>query len=180
MEYDYNSTGTERCMTSMKKSGKLTVAFGGILLGVLLIFFGNGRRETSSATSTAPEVPPVATETHSVEEYRLAIETRVANICGEVAGAGGVSVVVTLEGGFEYVYAYDVRAGVGGDSKNYITIGSGDDESLVYLTERAPAITGIGVVCTGGNDETVRREVTNLVAVAFGVSTNKIYVTGRK
>lgn len=180
MAYDYESTGGERCMTSMKKSGKLTVAIGGILLGVILIFLGNGRKEATVETGATPDTPPVATEVHSVEEYRRAIEARVANICSEVAGAGGSSVVVTLEGGFEYVYAYDIRAGIGGDSKNYITVGSGDNESLVYLSERAPAITGIGVVCDGGSDATVRREVTALVSAAFGVSANKIYVTGRK
>ena len=85
---------------------------------------------------------------------------------------------MTLEGGYEYVYATDKKVTVGGESTSYITVGSGDDESLVYITERLPAILGIGVVCTGGMDPTVRREVTALLSAAFGVGSNKVYVTG--
>ena len=101
-----------------------------------------------------------------------------AAICSRVAGVGAVEVIVTLESGYEYVYATDKKVTVGGESTSYITVGSGDDESLVYITERLPAILGIGVVCTGGMDSTVRREVTALLSAAFGVGSNKIYVTG--
>jgi hypothetical protein len=101
-------------------------------------------------------------------------------ICADVAGVGEVDVVVTLEGGFSYVYATDKKTNVGGESLTYVTVGSGDRESLVYLSEKAPAILGIGVVCTGGMDPTVRREVTSLLSAAFGVGSNKIYVTGHK
>ena len=101
-------------------------------------------------------------------------------ICAQVAGVGTVDVVVTLEGGYEYVYATDVKIVSGSETRTYITVGSGNSETLVYITERAPAITGIGVVCTGGMDAGVRREVTSLLSAAFGVGSNKIYVTGRK
>ena len=97
-----------------------------------------------------------------------------------MSGVGAVDIIVTLEGGYEYVYATDKKTTVGGESTSYITVGNGDNESLVYITERAPAIVGIGVVCSGGMDATVRREVTSLLSAAFGVGSNNIYVTGRK
>jgi hypothetical protein len=102
------------------------------------------------------------------------------DICRQVAGVGEVDVAVTLDGGFSYVYATDKKTTVGGESLTYVTVGSGDGETLVYLSEKAPAVVGIGVVCTGGMDPTVRREVTSLLSAAFGVGSNKIYVTGRK
>ena len=114
----------------------------------------------------------------SMEAYRQALEARICAICTHVNGAGQVTAVVSLEGGFEYVYASDQKVTAGGTSLQYIVIGSGSSEQVVYLTERVPDITGIGVVCTGGNDPTVRREITGLLAAAFGVGTNKIYVTG--
>ena len=88
--------------------------------------------------------------------------------------------VVTLEGGFSYVYATDKKTTSGGESLTYVTVGNGDRESPVYITEKAPTILGIGVVCTGGMDPTVRREVTALLSAAFGVGSNKIYVTGHR
>ena len=176
----YANDSPDRCLRSMKKNGKLTVAVIGIALGILLLVLGNSHLMSKNKTASASDAPPGSTVTRTVEEYRADLESRMENICAQVAGVGAVEVVVTLEGGFEYVYAYDIKSTVGGESTSYITIGSGDNESLVYITERAPAVTGIGVVCTGGMDAAVRREVTALLSAAFGVGSNKIYVTGRK
>ena len=178
MESYYQQDTAGRCVKVMKKSGKLAIAIGGIVLGAILLFWGN--REGGEDVSPISTDQISATEAHTAEEYRQALELRMESICSQVAGVGVVDVIVTLEGGYEYVYAYDVKTTVGGESTSYITLGKGDNESLVYITERAPAITGIGVVCTGGRDATVRREVTALLSAAFGVGSNKIYVTGRK
>ena len=171
----YQQPPAQRCVTSMKKSGKLAVALVGIVLGALLLFFGN--RAGKDTADPTPHTPPEVS-TPSAETYRAELESRVKTLCGRVAGVGEVEVMITLSGGFEYVYATDKKLTVGGESTSYITVGSGDDESLVYITERLPAILGIGVVCTGGMDPTVRREVTALLSAAFGVGSNKIYVTG--
>lgn len=178
MQDYYQPTPTGQCVSAMKKSGKLGLAVVIVILGVVLLFWGNrrGDEETPPAATTTP----TREEAHTVDQYRLALETRMAHICSEVAGAGDVSVVVTLAGGYEYVYAYDVKTTVGGESTSYITVGSGDNEQLVYITQRAPAITGIGVVCDGGLDPRVRQEITGLLSAAFDVGSQKIYVTGRK
>lgn len=176
--YYQTNESPEKCVASLKKSGKLTVAILGILLGVGLLLFGN--RLVKEETDDTPDTPEPGSEIRAVEEYRLALERRVADITAEVAGAGSVSVVVTLEGGYEYVYAYDKKVTVGGESTTYITVGSGADESLVFLCERAPAIVGVGVVCTGGGNESVRQEITALISAAFGVPSHKIYVAGRR
>jgi stage III sporulation protein AG len=167
-----------RCVKSMKKSGKLAVALIGVLIGASLLLFGN-RLGGSKDNTAAPEAP-TAVSARSAEEYRAELEARMEEICRQVAGVGEVDVAVTLDGGFSYVYATDKKTTVGGESLTYVTVGSGDGETLVYLSEKAPAVVGIGVVCTGGMDPTVRREVTSLLSAAFGVGSNKIYVTGRK
>ena len=175
----YTQESPERCVQSMKKSGKLAIALLGIGLGVLLLLLGSGRLAGKESSDSAPTPTPVGGLTRTAEEYRTELETRMEAICARVAGVGAVDVIVTLEGGYEYVYAYDTKTTVSGQSTSYITVGSGDGESLVYITERAPAIVGIGVVCSGGMDAGVRREVTGLLSAAFGVGSNKIYVTGR-
>ena len=172
----YQQSSPERCVTSMKKSGKLAVILLFVALGAVLLLVGN---RAGKDTDTGSSDPPV-TSTRTAEEYRAELESRMEAICADVAGVGEVDVVVTLEGGFSYVYATDRKTNVGGESLSYVTVGSGDRESLVYLSEKAPAIVGIGVVCTGGMDPTVRREVTSLLSAAFGVGSNKIYVTGHK
>ena len=178
MEMNYHQETPERCVKVMKKSGKLAIAVMGIALGVILLIFGS--RVGEGEEKPSPNMSPSGTVTRTTDEYRADLEARMEDICAQVAGVGAVEVLVTLEGGFEYVYAYDIKSTVGGESTSYITIGSGDNESLVYITERAPAIMGIGVVCSGGMEAAVRREVTALLSAAFGVGSNKIYVTGRK
>ena len=177
MTATYQQTSPERCVKSMKKSGKLAVALVCVALGTVLLLFGS--RAGKRTDSTASDPPPEASA-RTAEEYRAELEERMEAICSRVAGVGEVEVVVTLEGGFTYVYATDKKTASGGETLTYVTVGSGDQESLVYLSEKAPAIVGIGVVCTGGMDPTVRREVTSLLSAAFGVGSNKIYVTGHK
>ena len=177
MTATYQQTSPERCVKSMKKSGKLAVALVCVALGTLLLLYGS--RVGKHTDSTTSDPPPEASA-RTAEEYRAQLEERMETICSRVVGVGEVEVVVTLEGGFSYVYATDKKTTSGGESLTYVTVGSGDRESLVYLSEKAPAIVGIGVVCTGGFDPTVRREVTALLSAAFGVGSNKIYVTGHK
>ena len=176
MTSGYRPTASERCVRSMKKSGKLAVALLCVAAGAILLLFGN---RVGKDTASMPEAP-AESSARTVEEYRAELEALMEGICSRVSGVGEVEVVVTLEGGFSYVYATDKKTTSGGETLTYVTIGSGDRESLVYLSEKAPAIVGIGVVCSGGMDATVRREVTALLSAAFGVGSNKIYVTGHK
>ena len=177
MTTTYQQSTPERCVRSMKKSGKLAIALILLAVGALLLLLGN--RGGKDASPTMPD-GHAEVDTPSVEEYRADLESRMEAICSRVAGVGQVEVVVTLDGGFSYVYATDKKTASGGETLTYVTVGSGDQESLVYLSEKAPAIVGIGVVCTGGMDATVRREVTALLSAAFGVGSNKIYVTGHR
>ena len=175
MTMTYEQPTPERCVKSMKKSGKLAVALFFVAVGVFLLLFGNRVGKDTSSQGDAPS----ESFTYTVEEYRAELEARMEAICSQVAGVGNVEVAVMLDGGFSYVYATDRKTNSSGESLSYVTVGSGDRESLVYLTEKAPAIVGIGVVCTGGMDPTVRREVTSLLSAVFGIGSNKIYVTGR-
>lgn len=171
-----NQSPPDRYIQTMKSSGKLTIAVLVVALGVVLLLLGNRRAEGKNGG--ADDSPPAGGVTRTAEEYRADLESRMESICGQIAGVGAVKVIVTLEGGCEYVYATEKKVTVGGESTSYVTVGNGDSESLVYVTERAPAIVGIGVVCAGGQDATVRREVTALLSAAFGVGSHQIYVTG--
>ncbi len=171
------NTPLRRNVGAMKKSGKLWVALIGIAVGILLLLFG-GRLADGEGGDVTPPVSEAETTKLTMEEYRQAIERRIATVCTHVNGVGTVTAVVTLEGGYEYVYASDIKTTTSGSSTQYIIIGSGSDEQLVYLTQRVPTITGIGVVCEGGNEPTVRREIIGLLSATFGVGSHKIYVTG--
>ena len=90
----YQQPPAQRCVKSMKKSGKLAVALAGILLGALLLFFGN--RAGRDTSDTAPTAPP-ETSVPSAETYRAELESRVKSLCSRVVGVGEVEQVRYLE-----------------------------------------------------------------------------------
>ena len=176
MNTSYQQPDAERCVKTMKHTGKLAVAVIAALLGVVLLILGSRSGEEND---TAMPASP-GTSTPSADEYRQGLESRMEALCGCIEGVGTVKVEVMLEGGFEYVYATDKKVTSGGESTSFVVVGSGNDASLIYLSEKPPAILGIGVVCTGGGDPAVKREITALLSATFGVGSNKIYVTEHK
>ena len=117
-------------------------------------------------------------------QYERRMEEKIAELCSEVKGVKNVKVSIYFNSGFESVYAFDEenRSSSGGinSEKKYVTLGSGNDESLVCLYERMPQISGIAIVCMGGSDPIISSELINLISSAFEVPKNKIYVTEGK
>lgn len=153
-----------------KKGGaKLVVLILCAVAGVLLILIGGGTKQAEA------ETPPSVYNTAEDELviYQNYLEGRIRSLCESVKGVGNVTVAVTLAGTFESVYATETEAG----KESYVIVGSGSSAEALYLTRSAPQITGIGVVCSGGNIEAVRYELIALLAATFDVSTHRIYVT---
>lgn len=133
-----------------------------LLLGILLLLLGG----MGGTRSTPAEESEAAART---EAYRLALEEDLRALCSRVAGAGEVSLLLTLEGTERSVYATDR----GTDGKtDYVTSGG---EGLLLCREY-PAVRGVAVVCTGGADARVQSELTRLLSATLGIGTNCIYI----
>lgn len=163
----------------MKKSGKLWIVVLGAVVGLGLLVVGSldlpiGKQE--SGTTNA-----VSDEQAQLQAYRQQLSSDIAALCAEVQGVGRVQVMVTLSGGYEYVYAQDVQSKTSGDSytweENYVLIGSGSAQSPLLLVRMQPEVAGVGIVCGGGADPAVQNELIALVSAAFGIGTNKIHVS---
>ena len=131
--------------------------------GVLLLLLGGGM---GSGKSTKTESDLAA----ATEQYREALEGELTALCEKVVGAGKVSVLLTLDGSEEAVYAKDERQN--GASDYVVSAGEG-----LLLYRKHPATLGVAVVCTGGTDPTVRAELTALLSAALGIGSNRIYIT---
>jgi stage III sporulation protein AG len=161
---------------SWLRSGRLQpmLALAAAAVGLLLLFSGR-----SGGTE---EPDPVGTElAGQAERYARSLEKQVEELCGQVGGVGDVTAVVTLEGSFEYVYARDTQLSTDGEavkgSYEYVVVGSGAGEKAVCLTQRLPAVAGIGVVCSGGGSPAVQAKLIELLSAAFGVASHRISVT---
>ncbi len=54
----------------------------------------------------------------------------------------------------------------------------GVSEATVVVSLDGERLCGVGIVCIGGDDPRIRRELTELIAVACDLGSNKIFVTG--
>ena len=148
---------------------------GVALIGVLLILFG-GQIGNSKKKENTSDAPSALSAQEDLEAYQSYIEARVKALCESVNGVENVTVAVTLSGGFEEIYAREISS----DKETYVILGSGSNASALYLTRKAPEINGIGVVCRGGGNDNVRRELLSLLSAAFEVPANRIYITESK
>lgn len=139
----------------------------GALLGVLLLLVGGmgaGEEEGESEEVLSVRVAELAT-------YKEALEKEISALCDAVSGVSHVRVFVSLDCGYVMKYATDGE----GDP---ITVGSGSKEQALYETILPPRVAGVGIVCAGGDRASVKREITDLVSAALGITSNRICVTG--
>lgn len=158
-----------------KKSNKrwqkiILIAIGGGL-GIALLLLGGGFGKSAGDDATAAALP-----TDSADAYAEMLEERVADICSGVSGAGRVSVLVSLKGGYRTVYAIDSQSTSSGYKNEIVMSGSGAGREAVVTAYENPEIAGVGIVCAGGDDPRVQKEIISLVSASLGISTNKIFV----
>jgi len=157
----------------------LLILAGG--MGVLLLMLGGGGGRETSEEPVVTDAMQAENSAEALQAYTEAMESKIASLCECVEGVSNVRVAVTLLSGYEYVYAKNAEAAEGNGSTvgsyHYITVGSGSSESVVYVSEKLPKIGGIGIVCRGGGNATVRKELIELITAAFGVSSHQIYIT---
>ena len=163
--FDFLKKGT----ASEKGRLRLYLLLGCGLLGILLILFGSGGKKTADATQETP----YSTSSDELVIYQDYLEERIKTLCESVSGVRNVTVVVTLSGTFESVYATEWPDG----NEEYVILGSGSSASPIYLSRSAPEIAGIGIVCSGGANDNVRRELISLLSATFHISSNRIYIT---
>ena len=83
-------------------------------------------------------------------QYERALEERVERLCLSVAGIDEASILVTVDGG--------------------------ESSSRYYGEETTPAVRGVALVVTRGDDPDMRRIVPELVASSLGIPTSRVSV----
>ena len=145
-----------------------------LVLGLLLLVLPNGSLNKINSQN----------DEERLSRYVDELENKIESLCSNVQGVSNVSVTVYLDSGFETVYAYneqskETSSGTNSEKK-YVTIGSGNDESMVCVVEKMPNICGVAIVCKGGGNPLIANQLINLISSAYNVPKNKIYVAEGK
>lgn len=161
-------------VTYMKNKKNSLIIIVLLALGLLLLLLPSAAAKTNAS----------ADNEERLVKYIDTLENKMESLCSKIRGVSSVNVTVYLDSGFETVYAYNEQSkatsnGINSEKK-YVTIGSGNDESMVCIVEKMPSICGIAIVCKGGGNPVIANQLINLISSAYNVPKNKIYVAEGK
>ena len=140
------------------------------LLGILLMLLSRcGEDKAGAQTQNEPSALDPAL-------YAEQIEEKVEALCNKIDGVSSAHAVVTLKGGYRAIYATDAQYGSSVNKSETVLIGSGSSEKALLIGYENPEIAGIGIVCSGGSNDNVKRELISLLSATFHISSNRIYV----
>ena len=131
------------------------------VLGLVLLLAGRWGGEAELPDSGFP----------STEEYKESLEASLCAVCEEMQGVGVAKVLVTVDGTERAVYEKNSSA----TGETLATAGG----AAVLSYYVAPKVTGVAVVCDGGDDPAVQREVTSLLCAALSLGSHQVYVGKR-
>lgn len=150
-----------------------------IITGILLLslsygdFFPAGtiKKDTTEANGTAEQ------ENITEDQYRIKMENRVKELLRRVEGVGKVEVMITLSASKEKVALKDNETGSNKTQEESVIVEDSDRNSSPYIIqEKEPVPEGILVVCEGGGDVQLAREIIGAIQVLFDVDVHKIKV----
>ena len=126
-----------------------------VILGLLLILFDS---INLSKEDTERDYNAIYTEE---------LETKLENFLKNVNGIKDVKVIITLDASAETVFAQN------GNGSNIVIT---NDGKPISVTEKYPVVRGVAIACTNGNDDVIKKNVTELVSAYLGISSNRIKI----
>ncbi len=147
----------------------------GIIVMLLILISDLSESDTSRADVSNDTINFEASDIYSDE-----IEKQLCNILETIEGVGKADVMLTLTSTEEYIYAETLKQGSTQSENDYIIIDKGSKKEALIKKINNPAISGVVVVCEGGDDPRVCEKIYKAVSTALGISTGKIYVAEMK
>lgn len=158
---------------------------------IAMIFLSSVLKPSGGQEESKPEAKD---DSAVIFDYCSQYESRVLQIVNCIDGVGEARVMVTLEGGLEYVYAKEEK------QKNDITDRNGEtkdehnssekttiliedengNKKALIKTVKEPQVKGVVVVCEGGDDIKVKLQVTDALKAALDIGAGDVCVTKLK
>jgi len=139
-----------------------------LLCGIVLMCLPGGKKETQAAQPA-----------ETVREQTM--EEALEEILSQVAGAGSVRVLLSGQTSeTTHFQTDDIRDGESLRQETVLTTGDNRVQTALVRQTEAPTYRGAIIVCQGADSPAVRLAVVEAVAVATGLTTNRITVLKMK
>ena len=162
-----------------KRNLKIVFLVGmAILCGIFVIAIGKKEKENVEVVSSN-------TYYRTTLEYCQQLENKLTSVLSNIKGAGNISVMISVDGSPELVYAEDVDNKVSSNasgttttsnSSSPIIINIDGNSNALVLTENLPKVKGVIVVSSGASDIGVKLDILNAVSTLLDISTEKVSV----
>ncbi|MCC8016728.1 MAG: hypothetical protein LIO43_05135 [Clostridiales bacterium] len=112
--------------------------------------------------------------------YVSSLSDELNDIISSIDGVGDCRVMITLKNTKEKVFAENTEksdsSGSTSENNEYVIYDSENGDSPILLKENFPAIEGVAVVCSGGDNVLVKEKIINCVCALFNISANRVSV----
>lgn len=153
---------------------KSAVAIGIIVMLLILI------SDLSESDKSRAEISNNTINFETSGIYSENIEEQLCRILETIEGVGKADVMLTLISTEEYIYAETIKQSSNQSENDYVIIDEGSQKEALIKKINNPAISGVVVVCEGGDDPRICEKIYKAVSTALGISTGKIYVAEMK
>ena len=161
--------------------------------GIVLIALSAGDMSTRKKDTLKEVENTTDTESDTKDEYTKKLERQFESVLANVSGVGRVKVMITLDTSSEKVTLSDpvyknesvneteadgsVKSQTNSESSPQTVFSEKDDVKDPYVVkEIEPVIKGVLVVCEGGDNDSVKKEITSAAEVLLGLESHKIKV----
>ncbi len=153
---------------------KCAVAVG-IIMIILILVSDLSEEETARA-----EVSEDTINFEASDIYAKDIENKLISILEAIEGVGKAEIMLTTASTEEYIYAETYKQGSSQVENDYVIIDKGSQKEALVERINNPVISGVVVVCEGGDDPRICEKIYKAVSTALNISTSKIYVAEMK
>lgn len=131
----------------------------------------------TSQESSSPNNDNISTTFSTSAEYISYLENKLESVITSVKGVGETEVIITLEKGFEYVFATEeeTRTTSGGSTLTTTEIVIVDGQPVIQK-EIYPVVQGIVIVADGAETPGVKLEILSLVQTIINIDSGKINI----
>lgn len=162
-------------------------------IGMALIFLSGYFKNDAKPADAPADTQPVQT---SAEQYTAQVEKSLTDLVGSIQGVGSAKVLVTLEKNIQYVYATEekkstqttqdqaanatVRENDSSETKYIIVKDADGSQRALAVTEVQPIVKGVVIVCEGGDQAAVQKNIIDAVTTALNISSARVCVIKAK
>lgn len=165
----------EKKMRQKNKTDFLVLILLGVLVMIIAIPTGNGKKEQSGGiqeTESRNDKKEVQTE----EEYCTSLENQLEKLIARMEGAGKTRVMITLEDEGQAYVDKNILKDDNKSEETTVVYDSGDTNEPYVVRRTRPKVEGVVVVCEGGNTPKVVTEISDAVMSLFDLEAHRVIV----